>query len=431
MKSNKISTQKQKSFFILTPDVRDALLLANLTAAEWRIWTYLVSLDPFGDRGAKFSPAELMLKCEVKKTTYFVAKAKFQKLGIFNFQDGTTKVFNRYGTASPINHSQQGLLIESEISESQSEISDSQSEISESNTIYRARAQTLQKNQTFHTKKEEDFFDKDRRDITIDKTEVIKSEVQNSKQEDKENAEATIKTPEVMKSEVQNSEGELEKEQSQETKIDSKNQISRETNQENVEISDETRKKLKKYGVNLAKKTDESQFSGIPKDLYEKLKELDISLDAKVRDAIAAHDLSQAYGAIAHIERTRSTIQNTRGVFLYQLSKQSVTNRQKSEDHRRKKEAEFLAWYEVAIADGIVEDVPVSYLSRDCKNQPLVRLKQTDPKARPPYRIEPWKNVRDRKTNYVEPDKNCLKQMRETIEQIKANLKPKNLGYSI
>ena len=59
------------TFFMLTPDVRDRLLETKLTAAEWRVWCYLVSLDPFGDRGAKFSPAELMLKCSIKKNNLF------------------------------------------------------------------------------------------------------------------------------------------------------------------------------------------------------------------------------------------------------------------------------------------------------------------------------------------------------------------------
>jgi hypothetical protein len=106
----------------------------NLTAAEWRMWCYLVSLDPFGDRGAKFSPAELMLKCQIKKTTYFSAKAKFQKLGLFDFRDGVTKVVNLQTslvqTASE--HPLPAKIIESEISESKSEISESKSEISES-----------------------------------------------------------------------------------------------------------------------------------------------------------------------------------------------------------------------------------------------------------------------------------------------------------
>jgi hypothetical protein len=91
MKNISVSSLQQQErnctqpFFALTADVRDKLLETNLTAAEWRIWCYLVSLDPFGDRGATFSVAELMRLCRVKKSTYFAAKAKLQKLGLFDF----------------------------------------------------------------------------------------------------------------------------------------------------------------------------------------------------------------------------------------------------------------------------------------------------------------------------------------------------------
>ena len=119
----------QDTFFMLTPDVRDRLLEIKLTAAEWRVWCYLVSLDPFGDRGAKFSPAELMLKCSIKKTTYFSAKAKFQKLGLFDFRDGVTKVVNLQTSLEQTTsgYSQQAEIIESEISESEFGNSESRS----------------------------------------------------------------------------------------------------------------------------------------------------------------------------------------------------------------------------------------------------------------------------------------------------------------
>jgi hypothetical protein len=123
------------TFFMLTPGVRDRLLEIKLTAAEWRIWCYLVSLDPFGDRGAKFSPAELMMKCGVKKTAYFKAKAKFQSLGLFDFKDGTTKVFNLQGGFDRSNNStssQQEEIIESANAESQSAFAESQSANAES-----------------------------------------------------------------------------------------------------------------------------------------------------------------------------------------------------------------------------------------------------------------------------------------------------------
>ena len=125
---------QETTFFRLTPSVRDRLLEINLTAAEWRIWCYLVSLDPFGDRGAKFLPAELMLKCKIKKTTYFSAKAKFQKLRLFDFRDGVTKVVNLQTSliSKASGYSQQASTIESEISESKFGNSESNSEISES-----------------------------------------------------------------------------------------------------------------------------------------------------------------------------------------------------------------------------------------------------------------------------------------------------------
>lgn len=62
----------------------------------------------------------------------------------------------------------------------------------------------------------------------------------------------------------------------------------------------------------------------IPEDLKNKLSELEIPLDNKVLKAIASHHLSQAYGAVAHIENTKETISNPRGVFLFQIARQPI-----------------------------------------------------------------------------------------------------------
>ena len=62
----------------------------------------------------------------------------------------------------------------------------------------------------------------------------------------------------------------------------------------------------------------------IPVELKEKLEELEIPLDNQVRKAIASHHISQAYGAAAHVENTWDSINNPRGVFLFQLPKQPV-----------------------------------------------------------------------------------------------------------
>lgn len=149
---------------MLTPTVRDKLLECKLTAAEWRIWCYLVSLDPFGDRGAKFSPAELMLKCGIKKTAYFKAKAKFYKLGLFDFKDGVTKVINLQGHSNnsvKTEDSQQENVNESANAESQSANAESQSANAESKSPKTlpekqpSSSQTLQTFQTLQTEGEE------------------------------------------------------------------------------------------------------------------------------------------------------------------------------------------------------------------------------------------------------------------------------------
>lgn len=62
----------------------------------------------------------------------------------------------------------------------------------------------------------------------------------------------------------------------------------------------------------------------IPLDLKEKLEELEIPLDNQVKQAIANHDISQAYGAASHVENTWDSINNPRGVFLFQLPRQPI-----------------------------------------------------------------------------------------------------------
>ena len=64
--------------------------------------------------------------------------------------------------------------------------------------------------------------------------------------------------------------------------------------------------------------------TSIPNDLKKKLEELEIPLDNRVKKAIASHDISQAYGAAAHVENTWDSINNPVSVFLYQLPKQPI-----------------------------------------------------------------------------------------------------------
>ena len=74
-------------FYPLTPDVARKLREAKLTAAEWRLWSYLVELDPFGDRYIELPDTiTIMQECDMKKSTFYAAIAKFQALELFDFQ---------------------------------------------------------------------------------------------------------------------------------------------------------------------------------------------------------------------------------------------------------------------------------------------------------------------------------------------------------
>jgi hypothetical protein len=93
----KVKSQKERHFPV-TQNVFDQILAAKLTAAEWRLYTYLCLLDPFGDVGVKYNAEEAMVSCGMSQRTYFTAKAKFVEFGLFSFVDGTTKVLNLYGS---------------------------------------------------------------------------------------------------------------------------------------------------------------------------------------------------------------------------------------------------------------------------------------------------------------------------------------------
>jgi hypothetical protein len=143
--------QPKPKFQQITDKLRRELFAANLTSAEWRFWVYLAVLDPFGDTGVEFDPATIMLECGLSKSTYFATKAKFQKLGWFDFKDGRTRFINLNGCARQQSENSEleseNSELESENSELESENSELESENSESHIyIDRTGDQTIQTN---------------------------------------------------------------------------------------------------------------------------------------------------------------------------------------------------------------------------------------------------------------------------------------------
>ena len=65
----------------------DAELTQGFTAGEWRLFTYLRLIDPFGESYHEISTMEIFSKCNISKPTFYRAIAKFQSLELFDFQD--------------------------------------------------------------------------------------------------------------------------------------------------------------------------------------------------------------------------------------------------------------------------------------------------------------------------------------------------------
>jgi hypothetical protein len=70
----------QGKFYPLTSDVTTKLRRAKLTAAEWRIWSYLVEIDPWGDRYRDIDSLDVMSKCDCSRATFYRAIAKLHEI---------------------------------------------------------------------------------------------------------------------------------------------------------------------------------------------------------------------------------------------------------------------------------------------------------------------------------------------------------------
>ena len=92
-------TKIQGKFYPLTSEVTTKLRKGKLTAAEWRIWSYLVEIDPWGDRYQDIDSLDVMSKCDCSRATFYRAIAKFQKLGIFDIQDKGFSIRNLTGAS--------------------------------------------------------------------------------------------------------------------------------------------------------------------------------------------------------------------------------------------------------------------------------------------------------------------------------------------
>jgi predicted DNA-binding transcriptional regulator AlpA len=82
-------TKISGKFYPLTSDVTTKLIQAKLTAAEWRIWCYLVTIEPLDNcssypdtfnRDQNIDFSEVMNKCNCSRATFYRAIAKLHEI---------------------------------------------------------------------------------------------------------------------------------------------------------------------------------------------------------------------------------------------------------------------------------------------------------------------------------------------------------------
>ena len=369
-------TQKiQGTFFAFTPQMGQRLREANLTAAEWKLWSYLVEIDSFGDRYFECPDIlSIMQVCNIKKTTLYKAIAKFQSLELFDFQNKGFFVRNLGFPQKRKTVRENGNLSENSENCPQKRKpfrkNGNLSENSENQPPKPPSAADPDSSQTLQT---------DQTPQTIQKGVGV------------ENSGSGADLDLVNKKVGDTEQSYSEQETVQEKKLVDKK--APDQDQSSADVVQVTTKRVTKSVPSTQLPVDSEQLpvtqcSDIPEDLISKLKDLGISLDGEVKRTIADHDISQAYGAVRHVENTWETINNPRGVFLHQIPLQRVQKGPKPISEN------FLEWYQWAIADGLVIDRPVKSLMTNSRGEPKVNL------TIDPAWAEDWQKVRDNPDDY-------------------------------
>lgn len=294
-------TQNQKiqgKFFPFTHETYLKLKEARLTAAEWRLWAYLVTLVPFGDRYEDLPDTLTILnECEISKPTFYVALAKLQSFELFDFQD---KGFQARNLTYPVAKIDQKMA-NSEKSEKSDNCLKNQTEVK----FFR------QLSEKSENQSPEPLQDKDS-DLsqTIQKIQIyqtaegegeIFSEPKNGNKPIKPNKAVEICTK-IIKKQIETTKEESKKE---EKKISKDGSVKEEFSARPV------------FPKKMIEDSNEAEKH------QEKLESLGIEW-RRVKNAIARAHESQILGAIAHVEMNWEEIKDPSAVFLYQLPKQKI-----------------------------------------------------------------------------------------------------------
>jgi hypothetical protein len=123
-------------FFKFTPELA-RFLREKLSHSEWKLWSYFVTLDPFGEKYVEAPPTLTILsECNISKATYYRSIAKFQDLELFDFQD---KGFNFRNLRGLTNDKNEGVSrVRQESHECDKNLTDEKNSLTDENlSIYK------------------------------------------------------------------------------------------------------------------------------------------------------------------------------------------------------------------------------------------------------------------------------------------------------
>ena len=297
----------------------------SLTQSELAVYLWLKTNDPFGERLVEADTREIAKNLNVSRRTIQRALVKLREKKLidliitkFNYRirsksvsdnSKTSEVKERLRVATSVSPGDTDVAEVSAMSPKCQPCRRSDPHVAEVTPMSRSSSEsppeqkfqnpkTIKTNKTIQTNQtveEKTFFQEERQP----EKEVVHNQVQDEESKEEKKLVSLAETLEEVTRDVVQEKFEIER-----TKVC-------------------TNKREKKVCTNEQKKKV-YRSPEIPDDLKEKLRELEITLDSKVISAIASHDISQAYGAVAHVENTWETITNPRGIFLFQLPKQPI-----------------------------------------------------------------------------------------------------------
>lgn len=96
-----LTEQTSQTFFKFNAAMAEKLRSAKLTTSDWKLWSYLVTLDPFGDRYIKIESVDVFAKaCGLTRSCFFRAKNKLKELCRIDFQGG--EIYRKFWVENPV-----------------------------------------------------------------------------------------------------------------------------------------------------------------------------------------------------------------------------------------------------------------------------------------------------------------------------------------